>query len=136
MPIRPLDHASNALRAGPRETLAADANTIAQSPAMAENQVEVSIGRVDNDGASRFGRLVIYQLALKLGREPLCIRFRLIFWGEGAIVGVDLARSRGLPFVALLWPRDCRVWPRWRWLPIDRDVLRSSVFDQSGRTDG
>ena len=84
VPIRPFDHASNALRAGPYETLAADANAIAQSPTMAKNQVKVCIGRVDNDGASRCGRLITYELALELWREALCVRFRLIFGGSEA----------------------------------------------------
>ena len=135
MPIRPFDHASNALRAGPSETLAADANTIAQSPAMAQNQVKVCIGRVDNDGASRFGRLIIYELALELWRKPLGIRFRLIFRGERVIVGVGFGRSGYLPFIALLRSWDCRVWPWQRWLSINRDVLRSSGVDQSGHAE-
>src|SRR5262249_14144654 len=56
MPIRPFDHVSNALRTGPCETLAADANTTAQNPALAKNQVKVCVGRIDDDGAGRFGR--------------------------------------------------------------------------------
>jgi hypothetical protein len=123
MPIRPFDHASNALRAGPCETLAADANTIPQSAARTENQVKVCMGRIDNDGAGRFGRLIIYKLTLELWRERLCIPLRLIFWRERAIVGVGLGRPEYLPV------RNCCVWPRQRWLPINLDVLCCSVTD-------
>jgi hypothetical protein len=83
MPIRPFDHASNALRTGPCETFAADANTIPQSAARTENQVKVCMGRIDNDGAGRFGRLIIYKLTLELRRERLCVPLRLIFWRAG-----------------------------------------------------
>src|SRR5262249_51465306 len=127
MPIRPFDHASNALRAGPCEPLAADANTIPQSPAMAENQVKVCMRRIDNDGAGGFGRLIVYELALELWREDFWFRFRLILVGERPIVGVGLGRFWHLPV------GDCRVWSRR--LPIHRDVLRASVIDYRGHAD-
>src|SRR6266496_1811746 len=98
MPVRPFDHASNALRAGPCETLTADANTVPQGPAETKNQVKVCVGR----GTGRFGRLIIYELTLQLWGEPLCIRFRLIFRGgashsRGGSRPVRVFARQGLP---------------------------------------
>src|SRR5262249_55997541 len=58
-PIRPLGLALDGLDAGPGETLTADADAVADRLAVAEDQVEIRVLRIDDDRARRLvGRIV------------------------------------------------------------------------------
>src|SRR5262249_506813 len=58
-PMRALGLALDGLDAGPGETLTADANAVADRLAAAEDQVEIRVRRIDDDGARRLvGRIV------------------------------------------------------------------------------
>ena len=51
MPIRPLGLAGDLLHAGPGETVAADADAVADRATATEHVIEVGVGRIDDDGA-------------------------------------------------------------------------------------
>src|SRR5262249_56197572 len=103
MPIRPLGHAADLLAARPREAFAAYTDAIAQCLAATEDEVQVSIGRVDYDCPGRFAAGVINQLATELGRQLFGLpRLRLIIGWQGRIAGtrragLDRPRPRGTP---------------------------------------
>src|SRR5258705_12782989 len=54
MPVRPLGHAAHPLAPGPREPLTADADAVADRLTVAENEVEIRVCGVDDDGAGGF----------------------------------------------------------------------------------
>ena len=54
MPIRPFRLAADGLHAGPGKAFAADADAVADGPALAEHVIERGITGIDDDGAGRF----------------------------------------------------------------------------------
>ena len=65
IPIRPLGLARDFLNAGPGETFAADADAVTHGLAVAEHEIEISVGCIDHDGARRFARRVADNLTLQ-----------------------------------------------------------------------
>src|SRR4029450_11291866 len=53
MPVRPFRLAADGLHPGPGKAVAADADAIADGPALAEHVVERGVAGIDDDGARR-----------------------------------------------------------------------------------
>jgi hypothetical protein len=66
IPIGPLRHPCDLLHAGPSEALAADAHPVAQRLAVAENEIEIGVRRIDDDRARRFFGRIINKRATEL----------------------------------------------------------------------
>ncbi len=83
-PVRPLRLLGDLLHAGPGETVAADANAVADRPSAAQHVIEIGVGRIDDDGTSRL-----------LGNEgnflPAQVRRKL----RGTRLRLFLRRQRG-----------------------------------------
>ncbi len=75
MPVRPFRHLADALGARPGEPFAADADAVAHGLAVAEHEVEIGIGRVDDDGAGGLPGLEGHDLAPELRRQFLRLAF-------------------------------------------------------------
>src|SRR5262249_8247116 len=83
------------LHARPGKALAADADAVAHRAAIAENQIEIRVGRVDDDGAGRLMRGVVDDLALEAGGLLGGRRLLLMRVGAGAGVagGLNVGRK-------------------------------------------
>src|SRR4029077_14240676 len=67
-PVRPFFHAADALGARPGEAFAADTYAVTDRLSVTERQVEVSVRRVDEDGAGWLNGRVIHDRPAELGR--------------------------------------------------------------------
>ena len=67
-PVRPFFHAADALGARPGEAFAADPYAVTDRLSVTERQVEVSVRRVDEDGAGWLNGWVIHDRPAELGR--------------------------------------------------------------------
>ena len=81
MPIRPLRHLRHFLGAGPGEAVAAHADAVAHRLAVAEQQIEIGVRRIDDDRAGRFLALVVDHRPAELRRQ------RLDRAGLGLVIG-------------------------------------------------
>ena len=68
-PIRPLRLLGDRLYAGPGKAVAADADAVTDGLAAAEHVIEISVGRIDDDGAGCFAGRVVDGLALQSRRQ-------------------------------------------------------------------
>src|SRR4029078_1606905 len=109
--IRPFGLALNRLHSGPGETLATDANAVADRLAATEHIIEIRVRRIDDDGAGRFATAVAGALALHprikhriialVSRSGLFDLRRDLGWsrwseeGEERFGGRSVARQRG-----------------------------------------
>jgi hypothetical protein len=103
VPVGPLGHARDFLRAGPGEALAADPDAVAQGLAVSEHEVEVGVRRIDQDRAGRLLGDVIDQRSTQL-RWQLLARagLWLILGRKGGIARIDIIILR-----AYLAALDC-----------------------------
>ena len=87
-PVRPFFHAADALAARPSEAFAADADAVTNRPSLPKDQVEVSVRRVDDDGAG---------LAQQSGnRRPYGETGAVSLWSTPARVDSPAAKPRPL----------------------------------------
>src|SRR5262249_34150985 len=66
--IRAFGPARHRLGAGPGEALTADTDAVTDRFAVAEHEVEISVRRIDDNGAGRFTGAIIDDLAFEAGR--------------------------------------------------------------------
>src|SRR5262249_5667872 len=71
MPVRPLGHARDALGARPGEALTANADAVSHRLTVAEHEIKVSVGGIDDDRAGGLFRPVIDHRAPELRRQLL-----------------------------------------------------------------
>src|SRR5450759_2512675 len=78
-PIRPRRHPRDAFGSRPGEAFAADADAVAHSLAVAEDEIEIGARRVDDDRSCRLLGPIVDKLASELRRQFLRLtRFRLV----------------------------------------------------------
>src|SRR5262249_44811434 len=102
---RPLGHAGDFLGTGPGEAFAADANAVTHRLAAGLHEVEIGVGRIDDDRADRLARLIVHKRAAQIRRQLL----------GRASLGTILRRQRRVdaallraPFLRLLLAADRR----------------------------
>src|SRR5215470_16132438 len=91
-PVGPFRLARDCLEPGPLESLAADADAVAQCPVVALDDVEEALRRIDHNGAGRLGGAEEHHLPLVDGVELLLLGGRLV-------AGRLLDRQLGLRWV-------------------------------------
>src|SRR5215831_11377738 len=97
-PIRPLGPALDGLDAGPGETLAADADAVADRLAAAEDQVEIRVLRIDDDRARRLVGRIVHGRPPEVGPDLVAVVGRSIAETEpaewiGGCLGGEGARA-------------------------------------------
>src|ERR1041384_4364970 len=85
MPVGPLGHACDALRARPGEALAADADAVAQRLPVAEHQIKIGVRRIDDERTDGFARIERHHLPAEARIECFAL----------AAFGTDVGRERG-----------------------------------------
>ena len=92
MPVRPLGLLADLLHAGPGETIAADANAVADRASTAQHVIQVGVRRIDDDGARRLlGRERDF-LTAQVRRQLHGSRIRLLRFAENDL-GKEGARE-------------------------------------------